>query len=250
LVVCASLYLDALKARARQPLDWGQALAEADSLFALLVGSLAGAVLALALRARASKPAGAGLLELARGARTMLGPCVILLGAWALSANLRELGAGDVVAGWVAVLAAAEWIPALVFAAAALASFVTGTSWGTMAIVFPIAIPLVQGTPAGSQALELATVGAVLAGAVFGDHCSPISDTTIMSAAAAGCDPMAHVVTQLPYAVLVGVVSLGATLWVGHTGMPPVWVLGAGVVVLWLALRWLGHPADQRPVHP
>ena len=128
---------------------------------------------------------------------------MILLGAWALSASLGKLGAGAVVASWVMGLSVAAWVPALVFATAAVASFVTGTSWGTMAIVFPIAIPLVQGMPDVSEALELATVGAVLAGAVFGDHCSPISDTTIMSAAAAGCDPMAHVVTQLPYALLV-----------------------------------------------
>lgn len=241
LVVFGSLFLDASRARASKSLGWGRALAEADSLAALLVGSLAGVLLALALRLRQSPNARSTFVELSQGARTMLSPCLILLGAWALSASLKQLGAGEVVASWVMSLSVAQWVPALVFGAAAVASFVTGTSWGTMAIVFPIAIPLIQGMPEASEPLELATVGAVLAGAVFGDHCSPISDTTIMSAAAAGCDPMAHVLTQLPYALVVGVVSMAATLWVGLVGTAPVWVLAASCLVLALVIRLIGH---------
>jgi Na+/H+ antiporter NhaC len=244
-VVFVSIFVEASEARARASLDWGAAIAEVDSLRALFLGAFVGVALAVAFRVRRARTPRIAILELATGARTMVAPCLILLGAWALGGSLRVLGAGDVLALWVTEASAAQWVPALVFATAAVASFVTGTSWGTMAILFPIAIPLVQGLPSVSEQQQLATVGAVLAGAVFGDHCSPISDTTIMSAAAAGCDPMAHVVTQLPYALLVGGASLGATLWVGYAETPPLAVLGGGLLVVALLLRLLGRPTGS-----
>jgi Na+/H+ antiporter NhaC len=117
----------------------------------------------------------------------------------------------------------AAWFPTVVFLLACVISFCTGTSYGTMGILLPMVIPLAAvlidaTSPEHVRAnpLFLAAIASVLAGAVFGDHCSPISDTTILSALASGCDHMAHVNTQLPYAVLVAAVAtLVGTVLVG-----------------------------------
>ncbi len=107
------------------------------------------------------------------------------------------------------------WFPTVIFVLSSAISFATGTSWGTMGIVMPLAVPLVyqvglsEGVTAGSEhPIVLSVIGGVLAGAIFGDHCSPISDTTILSSQASGCDHLAHVWTQMPYAVSVGILSV------------------------------------------
>jgi len=123
----------------------------------------------------------------------------------------------------------ARWFPTIVFLLACVISFCTGTSYGTMGILLPMVIPLAAmliGATAPQHLAEspifLTAMGSVLAGAIFGDHCSPISDTTILSALASGCDHMAHVNTQLPYAVVVAaaatllgtlLVGLGTSAW-------------------------------------
>lgn len=124
----------------------------------------------------------------------------VLLLSIALGASLRALGTGAFVAEAVQGNIPALAIPALLFAAAAAMSFMTGTSWGTYGILIPIAMPLAiaLGLP---PALVLA---AVLGGGVFGDHCSPISDTTLIASVAAGSDHLSHVKTQLPYAIVAG----------------------------------------------
>ncbi len=107
-----------------------------------------------------------------------------------------------------------SYLPLAIFITAAIVSFSTGTSWGTMGILCPVAVTvsigLVADLPADQAAqLFYASVGSVLAGAVFGDHCSPISDTTVLSALATGCSLESHVWTQIPYALTVAVVSMG-----------------------------------------
>ncbi len=139
-----------------------------------------------------------------RGAGGMLGMALILLLALALGAVTRELGAGPFVADLLAgALPPAVFLP-LIFLTGAVVSFSTGTSWGTFAILIPIAVPA-----AAAAGLPVAPfLAASLAGGVFGDHASPISDTTIMSSLAAACDHVAHVRTQLPYALAAGGVAL------------------------------------------
>ena len=139
-----------------------------------------------------------------RGMSELLPLVTIVLFSITLGASLKELGTGVFVAGIVGEhLAQFLIIPAL-FLAGAIISFTTGTSWGTFAILIPIGIPLVQtlGLPP-----EL-VLAAILGGGIFGDHCSPISDTTAISSLAAGCDLLTHVRTQLPYALAVGGVTL------------------------------------------
>ena len=118
-------------------------------------------------------------------------------------------------------------VPALLFVIGAVISFATGTSWGTMGILIPVAVPVF----AGSSLLP-AAVAAVCAGAVMGDHCSPISDTTIMSSTGAGCDHMAHVTTQLWYGLAIGADCAVCYLLAAVLGEP--WLplaVGAALVV-------------------
>ncbi|MGA9574971.1 MAG: Na+/H+ antiporter NhaC family protein [Lysobacterales bacterium] len=128
----------------------------------------------------------------------------IVLFSLALGASLKELGTGVFIAGLVGEFLPIYLIVPMMFLAGSLISFSTGTSWGTFAILIPIGMPLIQelGLP---PSLVLA---AILGGGVFGDHCSPISDTTAVSAIASGCDLLEHVRTQLPYAVVAGSITM------------------------------------------
>jgi Na+/H+ antiporter NhaC len=149
----------------------------------------------------------------------------------------------------------APWLlPTIIFVLASFVSLATGTSYGTMGILLPMVVPLVFGVLAGrgppvnpSDPILLASIGAVLAGAIFGDHCSPISDTTILSSQASGCDHTAHVRTQMPYALLVATIAIAlGTLPIGF-GVPVWLLLPSGVVAMVLALRVLGSPVEQSP---
>jgi Na+/H+ antiporter NhaC len=138
-------------------------------------------------------------------------------------------------------------MPTVVFLLAAVIAFSTGTSWGTMGIVLPMVIPLVYsqlnldlGSVQASHPIFLGSIGGVLAGAIFGDHCSPISDTTVLSSQASGCDHAAHVRTQLPYALLVAFISVVCgTIPIGY-GVSVWWLLPVGVILLLAILRIFG----------
>ena len=142
-------------------------------------------------------------------------------------------------------------LPTVIFILSAAIAFATGTSWGTMGIVMPLAIPLVYrvatvagSAPTDSDPILLCSVGGVLAGAIFGDHCSPISDTTILSSQASGCDHVAHVWTQLPYAVLVAALAiLFGTIPTGWN-VNVWWLLPVGIAGICGWLLWQGKPAD------
>lgn len=148
-----------------------------------------------------------------KGMSELLGLVTILLLALALGHSMKELGTGGYISGLVAQNLPLWLIPAMMFLAGAIISFTTGTSWGTFAILIPIGMPLVVnlGLP---PSLVLA---AILGGGVFGDHCSPISDTTAVSAVAAGCDLLEHTRTQLPYALIAAGAALGMYVILGIT---------------------------------
>jgi len=138
-----------------------------------------------------------------QGAGGMVPVVTVLLVSFAISAVARDLGTGVYLAG-VAEAAMPAWlVPAVLFLVTSVVAFSTGTSWGTFAIMLPIAVPA-----AAVLGIDLPlVVGAVLSGGIFGDHCSPISDTTIIASMASGSDLVDHVNTQLPYAVLGGVAA-------------------------------------------
>jgi Na+/H+ antiporter NhaC len=176
----------------------------------------------------------------------------ILLLAWAIKTLCAEALRTDlyllsVLTGSLSI----EWLPLFTFLTAAGISFATGTSWGTMGILLPVALPLAHGMGAweeGSMILWL-TAGAVLDGAIFGDHCSPISDTTVLSSIASGCEHFDHVWTQAPYAIVCMMLA-GCVGYVGTAfGLPLVLAylfLGVAIAaILWTVGKPLPEP-DRR----
>jgi len=185
------------------------------------------------------------------GLRATLFGMIILVLAWSLSDLTATLNTASYLVTLLADSLPVALIPGIVFILAAITAFTTGTSWGTMAILMPLVIPLswaVMGVngiadPGGMHILY-SSVACCLAGAVWGDHCSPISDTTVLSSVASGCDHIEHVRTQLPYALLVGIVALGIGTIPGGFGMPPWISIVVGIILLWSILKFFGRKAQ------
>jgi len=190
-----------------------------DSYLAIYYGAFLAALTAVVLTmlARAAtvrRAADAGLDGMAR----MFPAVVILVLAWALSQVQQDLQLGVIVSHRLEQLKyPVQWLPLSVFASSALISFATGSSWGTIGIMCPATVEIAVRLIAPEASLNTfearnlfyACVGSVLAGSVFGDHCSPISDTTVLSSLASGCPHEEHVWTQIPYAILAAVAGMG-----------------------------------------
>lgn len=163
------------------------------------------------------------------GMKAMASPILVLTLAWTLKSMTDSLGLADFVSGLVEGMsgAAVGIIPAALFVIACVLAFASGTSWGTFGILIPLGLAITESHP------ELATpiIAACMAGAVYGDHCSPISDTTIMASAGANCNHVSHVSTQLPYATTVAVVSAISYVIAGYVSSPVI-PLVVGVVLL------------------
>lgn len=214
-------------------------------MWASFIGSITAIVMALSQR----------LLNLhqamdawVNGIRSMIMAAVILCAAWAIGDICRDLFIADYVISLTRTFLTPHWLPLLIFITAGVIAFATGTSWGTMAILMPIAIPLAYKFPQADPtivgmhetSIMLSTIAAVLAGATFGDHCSPISDTTIMSSMASSADHIDHVRTQLPYALTAALIaSFFGYLPVGF-GVSNWVVLPLGFTVTFLVVRFLG----------
>lgn len=237
--------------RALTGVAWVRAIVtNGDSVNAILYGALAAALLAVLLSLVTGALALSTTIDAATASMARMLPtiCVLVL-AWSLSAAVQQLELGQVARE---ALQAASFdvraLPAVVFMTAALVSFATGTSWGTLGILCPTAITTAAGllndvSPAEALPLFHATIGAVLAGAVFGDHCSPISDTTVLSSLASECRLEAHVWTQMPYALVVAGVALVCGEGLRWAGLASPWIgLLAGLVVLVVWLRVFGRP--------
>jgi len=204
--------------------------------FVLVFGGTLASVAVLALFPASGRSYSEGVRAYGDGVKHLLAPVTILIGAWMLSSTLAALKTGDLLSGLVGAWAPLALIPLFIFLFGALISFSTGTSWGTMGILMPLAIPLIAGHP-GAADVDLtpfyaAAVGAVFSGAVFGDHCSPISDTTLVSSIVCEVSPHDHVRTQAPMALM----SAGAAALLGFLpaglGMPPWAGLALGTVFL------------------
>jgi Na+/H+ antiporter NhaC len=224
---------------------WREALSRADNAKVLFGTSMAGSLVAVGLAV------GQGLLNLRESIEAwfqaipmMAFAIAILILAWAIQGVCGDLGTSAYLTGTVQGLIAPVALPLLIFGLAAVVAFATGTSWGTMGILLPAMIPLAytmtQPLESGSLLLMMC-FGAVLDGAIFGDHCSPISDTTVMSSIASGVDHVDHVRTQLPYALT----TMGISVLFGYLGVAlglPLWATFLfGVLGLWTILELLGH---------
>ena len=227
-----------------------QILGDADAFGSMLWGAAAGWSSALVIGAAAgSLPGAAAWRASLQGARGVLEALVVLYMAWTLGNAIGDSGAREFL-----LLALGDWfpvwlLPGVVFSLAGGVAFATGTSFGTMSILVPLAVPLAVGMSAGVGSLVAATTAAVLAGACLGDHASPISDTTVLSATGAGADLVTHVRTQLPYALTAGAVSLVLGYLPAGLGLSP-WVsivLGLGVLVG--VVRTLGRSTSPVSAH-
>ena len=182
----------------------------------------------------------------------MMYAMIVLLLAWSLGATTGDLGTdeflgaklGDTLSPWV--------LPSTVFLLGAAIAFATGTSWGTMGILMPIAFPVTWAVLTAQGVADpvhhpimLSSIACVLAGAVWGDHCSPISDTTILSSVVSGCDHVDHVRTQLPYAACVGAVALIVGTVPTALGLPWWISLLVGTGVLYAILRAVGRDSAE-----
>jgi Na+/H+ antiporter NhaC len=255
-VALAALWHTGAQALEGQPLGLRQVIAEADPFNSLLWASFAGGgaamILAVSQRILSIRDA---LGAWVGGMRAMLLAVVILVLAWGLGATTGALGTGPYLAALLGEALPLWSLPVLVFIVAALTAFATGTSWGTMAILFPVVVPLAVAMGAGigfaggdDYTILLGAISSIMAGAVFGDHASPISDTTVISSMASACDHIDHVRTQLPYALLAAAVAmlvgdLPTAIW----GVNPIISIVLGLVLIYAALMVLGRPVTGQP---
>jgi Na+/H+ antiporter NhaC len=223
-------------------------IGNADPFAALLWASFAGCAVAILLVvAQRILKLTEALEALVGGMQSMLMAIIILVLAWGLGEVTQAVGTGPFLASLLQDTLPLALLPGLVFFIAAVTAFSTGTSWGTMAILFPVVIPLTVAMGAGvgfaggeHYGILLGAVSGVMGGAVFGDHCSPISDTTVLSSMSSACDLIDHVRTQLPYALLVAIVALIVGEIPAAMGVNPFWVLLAGLIILFVVLRTYG----------
>ena len=173
---------------------------------------LAGAIGAAIMGIKSKLLTVSGAIETwTKGAASMMHVIMILVCAWSISSLTKSMNIGQFLTGVVQDSIPGALIPAILFVIGVVVSFATGSSWGVWALGMPIAVPMAH---AMGISIPLA-IGAVVSGGLFGDHCSPISDTTIQSSTSACCDHLQHVKTQLPYAITVGAASLVGFLAAG-----------------------------------
>ncbi len=186
-----------------------------------------------------------------KGLRSILTTIVILLLAWSLSSIIKELGTSKYLVELLSGALPKFVLPSAIFVLASFISFSAGTSYGTMGILMPLTIPLAYaiGAQNGLGAADLHTymlvnIGAVLTGAIFGDHCSPISDTTILSSMGAACDHIDHTKTQIIYALTVAVISVFFGYLLVGLGVSNWIVLPLGLLATYLTVRFVGKKVE------
>ena len=238
-------------------------IGSADAFSSLVWGSLLSVIVAVLLSVgQRILSLGEAMAAWYAGLRTMLFVMVILVLAWALSGVTDVLHTGDYLVSVLGESVPPALIPALIFLVAAATAFSTGTSWGTMGILIPLTVPLTwavlqangMATP-DNYYIMYASVSTVLAGAVWGDHCSPISDTTIISSMASNCDHIDHVRTQLPYALFTGGIALALGLIPVGFGVPwwiamPVSAAAAIAGLIFLGKKVTEPAGDQAAEKP
>ncbi len=228
-------------------------IGNSDSYQALLWGSASGLVAAIKMsyfynRQNISKLIGHSM----EGVKSMIPAIAILILAWSLALVIEELHTADFLSQMFNDSINPYFIPLITFLLSALIAFSTGSSWGTMAILYPLILPLSWQicTMSGwgvEQTLPIFynVVSSVLAGSVLGDHCSPISDTTILSSLASDCDHIQHVRTQMPYALTVGAIACLLGTIPSAYGIP-FWInLPIAVGALWLIVHFAGQSTEE-----
>ena len=227
-----------------------QVLYEGSGAFPILVGSAAGFLLATAFALSAGLR-GEILSAAWTTLRAMFIALVILYLAWMIGLACEKLGTASYLRALIGSWLAPEYLPGILFLLSAAVAFSTGSSWSTMGILLPLVVGLAydlgERGDIGGALLVVISIGAVLDGAIFGDHCSPISDTTVLSSTASASDHIDHVRTQAPYAILTMIVALTA----GYApcavlGWNPFAMLGLGALLFFVLFRGLSKPVEPR----
>jgi Na+/H+ antiporter NhaC len=227
-------------------------IGSADAYQSLLWGSLIAVVTAFILTISQ------GILSLEEtvqswyeGVKFMIFAIIVLIMAWSLGQTTEILLTAQYLVSVLGDFLPVPYVPTIIFILSAATAFATGTSWGTMGIFYPIVVPLawevmfINGVADPEHMYIIySSVACVLCGAVWGDHCSPISDTTIMSSMASGCNHIDHVTTQFPYAIVVASIALLiGTIPTGY-GISPVIMIPVGVATVFLCITLLGRKVD------
>jgi len=227
-------------------------IGSADAYVVLIWASLLSCIVAIALTL------GQRLLNLevivegwTAGAKFMISGIILLIMAWAIAEVTQVLQTAPYLISILGSSLPPHALPALVFLLAAGSAFASGSSWGVMAILMPLVIPLCWAVLqlngiANAEHMHIlySCIACVLTGAVWADHCSPISDTTVLTSLATGCDLMDHVTTQIPYALLGGIIALGICIIPVSYGFPWWLMLTFGFIALTCLHRFLSRPVD------
>lgn len=230
-----------------------ETMGNADSYQALLWSSLSALFITVTLTVASKQLTFTKTMEMGvEGFKTMLTAVLILSLAWALAIVTEDLHTADYLTALVKGKLNPAFFPTITFILGAMVAFSTGSSWGTMAILYPLVLPALVslGADAAIDAPHLLslffnTTAAVLAGSVLGDHCSPISDTTILSSLATKCDHINHVKSQMPYALTVGAVALVTGIIPTGFGISPWLCFPVSIVCLFLIIKYFGKKVDE-----
>ncbi len=224
-----TLYSGASNAQGNSLTEW---ITAADIGTAMRNACLLATLLAVLMLKQAGRSLKALFSDLISGVRTISFAIFILLFTWMIGAVIADLGVAKLLAGWAQAFLSQQVLVAGTFLLCAIMAFTTGSSWGTFAIMIPIGAEVAI---AVEPSLLLPCLSAVMAGSVFGDHCSPISDTSVISATSSGCAPHDHVITQLPFAIIAAMSALvGFQLL--NVGVATSWAWGAVVLTAVLML--------------
>jgi Na+/H+ antiporter NhaC len=211
---------------------WTTVFANADGARVMFLAAMAGSLLAFAIAVSRRSRDGTFPIRPLHAARTWAGAVtgfsralLILVLAWAIKEACGAVGTSDYLVAALGDNLPAAVLPVLVFLLASIVAFSIGTSWTTMAILLPTTIPLAHSI--GGMPIAILVASAVLDGAIFGDHCSPISDTTVLSSVASGCDHLDHVKTQFPYALA----TMSVAAIVGYVGTALIWPAWVGLLL-------------------
>ncbi|RAP52705.1 MAG: sodium:proton antiporter [Methanosphaera sp. SHI613] len=222
-----------------------QALSQSDASVALFQSALLASIVAIVMAA------GQKILSLEEaidewvgGMKTIVLTGVILLLAWSLGEVIGQLQTANYLVGILSNAIPAFILPTLIFILGAVISFATGSAYGTMSILMPLAIPLAWAIGVGDINFTIVSASGVLTGAIFGDHCSPISDTTILSSMGTSCNHISHVQTQIVYALYVAVIAIVFGYLPAGFGISWYILIPLGVVVMYLGLRIIGQKVE------
>lgn len=231
---------------------WKQAFSSDAGPYALVFGSGVGWLAALLCFPTARKHE--AVEAAVQGAGSLLPALVVLLLAWTLGSLFTALGTTQQIAGLLSSGIPVSWLPLVIFLLGAAMAFTTGSSWGTMGLLMPLALPAVITassaaglSPEDCRSLSAMVISAVFGGATLGDHCSPFSDTTIVSALASGCRTMDHVMTQLPYAGMTAAMTCSAYALMAAGLAPAMATLAAALGLTGWLIRLRRQPVAHRP---